>query len=171
MPRMKRENKRGFLAVLTNPLRRRCQLSRRARPTSQSASQTACSQRAVFSSYNLSVGLTPASSPGRGATGEPVVAVLDERSFRVRKRPGSAVEIHGCLPSALYQSIVPLLLPIRTGPGALRPIGPKRTAGPTRPAKGSPFGGAVTEGDGEGHTPVRSKLGVYSSLALLFCCM
>ena len=70
MPRMKRENKRGFLAVLTNPLRRRCQLSRRARPTSQSASQTACSQRAVFSSYNLSVGLTPASSPCRGASGE-----------------------------------------------------------------------------------------------------
>ena len=40
--------------------------------TSQAALQTACSQRAGFPSYNLSVGLTPASSPGRGATGEEV---------------------------------------------------------------------------------------------------
>ena len=39
---------------------------------SVSASQTACSQRAGFPSYNLSVGLTPASSPGRGAIGKEV---------------------------------------------------------------------------------------------------
>ena len=36
-----------------------------------------------------------ASSPGRGATGESVAAVLDERSFCNRERLGSAVEIHG----------------------------------------------------------------------------
>ena len=31
--------------------------------------------------------------------------------------------------------------------------------------------GSVTEGDGEGQMPVKSKLGVYSSRALLFCCI
>ena len=45
--------------------------------------------------YNLSVGLAPASSPSRGATGESVMVVLDERSFHFRERLGSAVEIHG----------------------------------------------------------------------------
>ena len=62
--------------------------------------------------------------------------------FRIRKRPGSAVEIHGCLPSILCQGAVSQLLSIRTGPAALRPIGPKRTAGLARPAKGSPIRGA-----------------------------
>ena len=33
-----------------------------------------------------------------------------------------------------------LPLPMRAGPGTLRPIGPKRTAGLARPANASPFG-------------------------------
>ena len=37
--------------------------------------------RRAFPWYNLSVGLTPASSPCRGATGESVLIVLGERSF------------------------------------------------------------------------------------------
>ena len=40
------------------------------------------------------------------------------------------------------QGAVSQLLSMRTGPAALRPIGPKRTAGLARPAKGSPIRGA-----------------------------
>ena len=44
--------------------------------------------------------LRNASSPGRGATGESVAAVLDERSFHFQKQLGSAVSIHDYLPCA-----------------------------------------------------------------------
>ena len=83
------------------------------------------------------------SDRGRMTTGESVAAVLNERSFHFQKQPGSAVSIHDCLPCAPCQSAVPQPLPIRTGPGTLRPIGPKRTVGLARPAQGSPTRGAV----------------------------
>ena len=49
--------------------------------------------------YNLSVSLTLDSSPGRGATGESVAAVLDEQNFCFRKRLGSAAKIHSSNPN------------------------------------------------------------------------
>ena len=84
--------------------------------------------------YNLSVMLRDASSPGRGATGESVVVVLNEQSFLQSGTAGSAVKIHSC-------NTMPL--PMRAGPTALRSIRPKRTVGLARPAKGSPTRGAV----------------------------
>ena len=76
-------------------------------------------------------------APKGRATGGPVMALLVEQSLR-----SAGTTVLRCLDSRVLTWVYfgKHLLPMRTGPGALRHIGPKRTAGLARPANASPSG-------------------------------